>query len=325
MDRFHSQAAMSKRTAAQTLDLLEEHEAREMLAHHLLWYSFDKRSQDDILISFTSSFLFAVQHGVRKIAMAKVPNTRMDKGTTDRNCFIAILDTQIFKSGTFHWTVDLLEEYGISDSGSFQLKYHKGEYLAEYSLDVAGHTRHVSFADLDSALYAIAPNLERYEDTASRAKAQFAIVLNAYRQKWWLEEEPVTDDDRSRAHKLAVCFGGKWYIPMAAWGLAMKNRTPESLEKQLNILLRTRDRSVLYRSKGGPRIPDAFREVEEWQKIMMTMRQCYIQLEQERLEKQQIEKDNLEKERVKEDTDDLVNRFGKIELGKLPQQATVYL
>lgn len=350
-ERFDSQAVRWNQTSVRTLDNLERKRAKAMIRDHVLWTSGKRPAKDDILISFTSSFLFAVQHGLRKIAMSKIPGTSYQGQTTDRNCFIAILDTRRFPTGTFRWTVDLLQDYNIgcypngSRDSRFLHKNHKGEYLAEFSLNVAGKTRHVSFEDLDPALYAIAPDLHRYEDEASRRSGLLVKVLDSYRsgrrveeefartcrRGWWKEDETITEEDRIGAEALAQCFGGTWYIPMAAWGLAMKNGTKESLDKQLDLLLPQLARPKMYLYDGGPLIADAFREVEEWQKIMVMISRCYKQREEEeakkaKLEKEKVEKDKLEKERAEEDElDNLNSRFGKIKLAAPPASDMICL
>ena len=63
---FCCQAISEECNTIASLKDLERQDARRMLKDHVLWASWKVR-QDDILISFSSSFLFTVQHCIRKI------------------------------------------------------------------------------------------------------------------------------------------------------------------------------------------------------------------------------------------------------------------
>lgn len=100
-----------------------------MLQDHILWRSWTRR-RDDILISFSSSFLFVVQHGIRKVVQGY--------NTAQNNLYITILDTHRYPQGTFQWTVALLRHYNLDENDDQNLlhHYHESEYLAEHSVRI---------------------------------------------------------------------------------------------------------------------------------------------------------------------------------------------
>lgn len=104
---------------------LSDNEARTMLTDHVLWQSWSEWD-DDIFMSFTPSFFFALLHGLRKVTTCRHTNLA--------NCFVANIDTSFSPAGTFSWTVDLLDRYGIDEREHRYLRreYHTGEYLAEH-------------------------------------------------------------------------------------------------------------------------------------------------------------------------------------------------
>ena len=213
---FASMAKSNNNFETRSLAQLERPDARNMLKDHVLWQSWRSRS-DDLLISFTSSFLFALQHCVRKIATGR--------DTTRHNCHISIIDTSMFPEGTFTWTVELLKEYHLDEMEHPYLlqMYHEAEYLAQYQLAVipdAGVT--VSFEELVTKgdLFQIAPELEdkAYEKLLWRR-------LQQLRASWYREEEGITSKHVERALNLALCFGGQWVPLVMMWALATRMRS----------------------------------------------------------------------------------------------------
>lgn len=124
---FASMATAAGHHGIKSLAQLDWGEARNVLKDHVLWES-RKWRDNDVLISFSSSFLFALQHCVRKISTCWK--------TTPSNCYVCIVDTSKYPRHKFTWTIDLLKHYKLDERDDKRLlqKYHEPEYLAEYEL-----------------------------------------------------------------------------------------------------------------------------------------------------------------------------------------------
>lgn len=258
---FSCQAFRYENEVLKTLNDMEEDEARRMLQDHVLWRSWELR-QDDILISFSSSFLFVVQHCIRKIAKCWK--------TTKDNCFITILDTHCYPNGTFQWTVHLLDKYGLDENDDKNLwhKYHEGEYLAEYHLFTLSPDEacRVPFSCVQSSMYNIAPDLKQ-----PQYQQQLVVALNTFRTEWYTEPEAISKDDMLEAYALACKFGGKWFVPIAIWALAMKYRMKDDVQKLADRLLGMDDFPSPFMFNDGTTVPTTLRELKEWNFLMETL------------------------------------------------------
>jgi hypothetical protein len=213
---FGSMAKSNGNNRIRSLSRMAPAAAHGMLKDHVLWHSWKDRD-DDILISFTPSFLFSLQHCVRKI--------NGGRQTTKHNCYITIIDTSRFPLHTFTWTVDLLEQYDLDIKNDPNLlhKYHEAEYVAEYELLIIDQeaAKTVSFNELDlrGDLFDIMPELDD-----EIYKGKLWLRLQQLRRQWYREEKAITSFEVHGARKLALCFGGKWVPPMMLWALAIRAR-----------------------------------------------------------------------------------------------------
>lgn len=193
-------------------------EARAMLKDHVLWTSWRRRN-DDLLISFTSSFLFALQHAIRK--------SNGCYKSKCANCFIAMIDTTKFSYGTFTWTPTLLRTYGLDENTDLNLRYssHEAEYLAQYDLLLleSGASTVTSLAELANKgeLFRALPGLAKDSKELVRA-------LQDARRDWYHETRAISKSEIQQARKLALCFGGEWFCPIVIWVLAMKARPSDN-------------------------------------------------------------------------------------------------
>ncbi|KAF2867146.1 hypothetical protein BDV95DRAFT_611017 [Massariosphaeria phaeospora] len=119
---------------------LDRAKAVAMLRNHLLW---SKNHRSDNLISWTSSFLFAVQHGIRRQATGH-PYQEFSE------IKISILDTRKVPRGTFLPAVALLNAYGFKSQGRLAHKYYCGEYLSQGRLDLGGERGIMETTTLES-------------------------------------------------------------------------------------------------------------------------------------------------------------------------------
>ncbi|OQV04875.1 hypothetical protein CLAIMM_09691 [Cladophialophora immunda] len=201
-ERFGSMAQFNHRLEVTSLTQLPPEEARSMVKDHVVWESWKNRD-DDILISFTSSFLFALQHCIRKIYRCR--------RTSEENCYICIIDTWKYPPGTFSWTVDLLKDHNLCEKDDARLRhdYQEAEYLAQFDLSTCFPTSSksdgvVSMSELITrgGLFQILPELNE-----EIYKGQLWIRLQQLRQRWYRRTEAVTAEDMDGARKLALCFG----------------------------------------------------------------------------------------------------------------------
>lgn len=200
-----------------TRESLSDNEARTMLTDHVLWRSWKERD-DDIFISFTPSLFFALLHGLRKVETCWQTNLA--------NCFVAIIDTSFYPAGTFSWTVDLLDRYGLDERDHRYLRrgYHTGEYLAELEVltERAEVSVQVSLEALVNGgnLFQLWPEFE-----GDQCKGKLVQGLRFIRSTWYKLERPITQPCIAAARQFAQCFGGKWYLPMMVWVLASRARS----------------------------------------------------------------------------------------------------
>ncbi|KAJ9613392.1 hypothetical protein H2200_003334 [Cladophialophora chaetospira] len=259
---FTSQAKQFDTNNLRTLSQLSRKDASSMLRDHVLWKSYKERN-DDLLISFTSSFLFALQHSVRKINQCW--------RTTEQNCYICIIDTSKYPSGTFSWTVDLLNRYDLDGTQDplLQHRFHEAEYLAQCDLTlVDGSSVHVSFGNLLSqgGLYEAIPELAE-----EIHRPMLWNRLREFRATWYQRVEPVTQREIQRAHRLAICFGGQWVPVIMIWALAIRAR-PEA-----DALIEAEFEDGFYGEittpflfTGPTPVPPTLRELVEWERLMGT-------------------------------------------------------
>ncbi|EOA84699.1 uncharacterized protein SETTUDRAFT_31946 [Exserohilum turcica Et28A] len=98
-------------------------EAVVMLQQHLLWEPY----AEDNLVSWTSSFIFVVQHAIRR--------EETDKPTSASNSiYISVLDTRKVPRGTFLPARALLKAYDLPDEGKLKHDFYYGEYISQGSL-----------------------------------------------------------------------------------------------------------------------------------------------------------------------------------------------
>lgn len=186
--RFDSMAKANDLPAT-SLAEMSAGEARAMLKDHVLWTSWRQRN-DDLLISFTSSFLFALQHAIRK--------SNVSYKSKCADCFIAMIDTTIFLKGTFTWTPTLLRTYGLDEDKGPNLRYsyHEAEYLAHYELLLleSGASTVTSLAELANKceLFRVLPGLAKDSKELVRA-------LRDARRDWYQETRAISKSEIQQA------------------------------------------------------------------------------------------------------------------------------
>jgi len=149
-------------------------------------------------MSWTSSFLFAVQHAIRRRA-----TDRSDSGP--ESIHIWILDTRKLPRGSFLPAVALLKAYDVEDIGKLKHGCYHGEYLSQGSmgLTLSDAMQTTTLKSLvDYGLYKLYPPFadENYQ------RGLFLRVLQLRETFLGLPERP-SADEISMASRITVgCF-----------------------------------------------------------------------------------------------------------------------
>lgn len=202
-------------------------EAATRLNEHLRWWRSHESKCN--LMSWTSSLLFALQHGLRR------HETDDDKPEMSQISLL-ILDTRGFPTGTFIKDLGIMEVFAPSTDLNqtknlddfFQLRksdrgYYFGEYLTQGNMDVRGRCVVTNMQKLiDAGLFKLMPELgdkNRWGEWANRVVC-LRESFNASQ-----DTPTATHTEVRKAITIAVaCFGNDWDIPVAIMLLALKRR-----------------------------------------------------------------------------------------------------
>lgn len=176
-------------------DILRQDWAKavEMLESHLLWRNWTT----DNLMSWTSSFLFAVQHAIRRQATDRPPSA-------PGSIHISILDTRKLPRGTFLPAVALLEAYNIESKGKLNRDYYYGEYLSQGRMDLFSDTMAMTTLEalIDHGLYELYPP---FADETEKTKL-CSRVLQLRESFKDIPEVPSTEEISLAQHISVGCF-----------------------------------------------------------------------------------------------------------------------
>ena len=121
------------------------------------------------------------------------------------------------------------------------------------------------------------------------------MALNTFRWKWYAQEEVISDADISQAYALACQFGGKWFLPMAMWALALKCRQADDVDRRADHFVGREELSVPYLFRDQSEIPSTLRELEEWRKLMDALDSANLRTKATEKESKQVIDDDLSK------------------------------
>lgn len=186
-------SAVEHKTSRVDIFSRDRQDAINMLESHLLW---EARTNDN-LVSWTSSFLFATQHAIRRERTDWPPSA-------PGSIYVSIVDTRKLPRGSFFPAVALLEAYNIKSKGKLKHDYYHGEYLSQGRMDVAGGAIVTTTLEalIDHGLY------ELYPPFADEAKKSllYRRVLEL-RQSFKSTPEVPTPDEIRFAQAISVgCF-----------------------------------------------------------------------------------------------------------------------
>lgn len=178
-----------------------------MLENHFLWRGLPS----DQFVSWTGSFLWALQHAIRKDF----------HGDTDVQ--ICVLDTSKVETSCFFAASDLLRIYRIPDEGKLAHRYYVAEYLYHGGLFVHGSSSTVSLNFLrEYGLFNLLPEMDDH-----RFKSLLCKRVDNLRVTMVSVPRPVAPTEARTALQVASLFGKELTMPMVVALLSLRRRAPD--------------------------------------------------------------------------------------------------
>ncbi|UNI18776.1 hypothetical protein JDV02_005028 [Purpureocillium takamizusanense] len=249
--------------------------AADSIADHLRWRSAGPATSRRNLVSWSSSLLVVVQHGLRRY------RPRRDGPDLDR-LRVLVVDTLALPRGAFISDLDLMAAFaphsadlddlyrlrkGDVRSSPHGQAYYFGEYLSQGYLRVEGHARDVSLQRLvDCHLFSLCPGLSvrrawpRWADRVLELRRAYGGPSNGGGAR---QSVDVDLRDVRRAIVLASsCFGEENALVLAIMVLALQPRDPDAEQAIVTHLrsmfsaneTRYDDQFVLSDCRGMPEI-----------------------------------------------------------------------
>ncbi|KAK3681566.1 hypothetical protein B0T22DRAFT_387339, partial [Podospora appendiculata] len=237
-DRFCARSRAARHWAysnGPTKDIFSLHreEAAYALYRHLTWISFDA----DNLVSWKSSLLFAIQYMIylHKRGKPNFPKLAL------REIQLYILDTTVFPKGVFVRDLELIEEFRASnrDLDNFAANvrvrtrethgddtFYYGEYLSQGALEIEDRCQMVTAdAIITQDLFSLRPEFEESMSGGSDGPGlRLASEVNRLRVRFNDHIQPASLRELAAAQRIAMRFGRRWRVPVAAHLLALQPR-----------------------------------------------------------------------------------------------------
>jgi hypothetical protein len=191
---------------------LPEAEAAVMLSKHIQWLN----DFDDNLMSWTTSFMVVIQHGLR----------RHKRGVRLADLHICIVDTRKFLVDTFMHDMYLLEAFADHSEIRSLLRlrrgrYYFGEYLSQGRLDISHRSSRVSLHTLITlGLYQLEPRFQDDQDL-------WAKRVVALREAFVAQNQRIDDVNQAglrRATTMGQAFGDEYALPVLLMLLSLSPR-----------------------------------------------------------------------------------------------------
>ena len=196
--------------------------AANMLCSHIDW----KNRADDNLVSWTTSLIFAIQHGLHRVA---TDWRRPDLS----DVWICVVDTRDFPTGTFAKDLDLLEEYAGHESAqrliNLRRTYYFGEFLSQGHLVIQDRSCHACLGDLVACgLYDLEPRFRNKQEFLAKRVEELRGLFHPSLTRFPTSKKVV----RKAITMAQVCFDDKLALIMAVALLSLQPRR----EKDPDIL-----------------------------------------------------------------------------------------
>lgn len=162
-----------------------------MLKSHFLW----QNRADDNLMSWTNSFLFAVQHAIRREETDR-------PASTPEQINISVLDTRKVSRKTFLPAVALLQAYNVESTGKLRHDYYYGEYLSQGKLSSDAVVTTTLGELIEYGLYELYPP---FAEVSQRSRLCLRVLQ--LRETFTDTPKEPTDEEIKIAEKICVgCF-----------------------------------------------------------------------------------------------------------------------
>lgn len=185
--------------------------AREIWGH-LNW----KRLDNDNLMSWTSSLLFAIQYMLFRHAT--------DYNKPDwQDIKLCIIDTKSYSDAVFIRDMDLIDKFAPHDSN---LKYFKGlrrrefyfgEYLSQGALRIEGKCEIISAeAMINAGLLKLNREFKKYvNDPTNKDWARPVLHVRKNCEDSWSQSPPISEKKIQKAIAVSQLFGQRFRLPIA--------------------------------------------------------------------------------------------------------------
>lgn len=185
-----------------------------MLNRHLQWW----KGHEDNFVSWTSSLLFAL------VYIFHLHANLNDRSAFD-DIYLCIIDTSKFPKGIFLRDMDLIQAYSSFDADLENFKglrlkkeWYFGEYLSQGALKIEDKCQIVSAqAMIDRGLYDLLREFEEFSHWEVSQKPPWARpVVNLRKVLYQIECSKNSDEKLRITANIALLFGPRWTLPMAA-------------------------------------------------------------------------------------------------------------
>lgn len=205
---------------------MENLKATRLLSYHIGDKWTRKNDDQDNLVSWTNSLLYAVQYATYRQHRLSLLNTDIK---------ICMVQTSQFPQGQFVRDIELLKKYlPIANNLGGEVKrvfnrrlckqeFYNGEYFSQGVVNHAGRSCIVSLKQLeDAGIFRLYPELKNPKDSSG-------YIRNAIRvcdlRREWSEEQTTTEEEISYALNIAQeCFEGFDASDIACILLGFRNR-----------------------------------------------------------------------------------------------------
>ena len=202
-----------------------------MLHRHLNWWM----GQEDNLVSWTSSLLFAIMYIFYLHASSR-------DGSAFGSIFLCVVDTTDLPRGVFLRDMDLIEAYlpfdgSLKNFRNLRLRKHKsrsgsyyfGEYFSQGALKIEGKCQVVpAKAMIDRGLYDLQPEFRDFAEWEKQLyPPPWAEPVLRLREEFYqegVERQSMSTKELDAVMHIAELFSPRWRLPVAANLIALRPR-----------------------------------------------------------------------------------------------------
>ncbi|KAJ6784934.1 hypothetical protein PWT90_04432 [Aphanocladium album] len=217
-----------RKSADYTVDVFERTDklgTADMIHRHLQWW----RGQDDNLVSWTSSLLFALVYIFHLHA-------NESHGCKFQDISLCVIDTRGLPDDVFIRDMDLVAAFReghklLQRFEGLRQEYYFGEYLTQGALKIKGRCHIISAQRIiENGLYDIRPEFEGFAHWEVKEKPPWAKPTRELRKRIDCEKskrQGISRDGLKAVLAIAQLFEAPWRLPMAASLVALAAPRPD--------------------------------------------------------------------------------------------------